>query len=103
MGEQGETQARGGAQILMGPRVTLASGGTFDLNGHSETFAGLNGSGGVVDNAAAGTSATMTLSNGTSLFSGTIQNSGSAATLTLAKGGTGTLTLNGVNSYTGGT
>jgi hypothetical protein len=39
----------GGDQIYNGASVTLAAGGLFDLNGHSETFAGLSGSGGVVD------------------------------------------------------
>jgi autotransporter-associated beta strand protein len=91
----------GGDQIYNQATVTLA-GGLFDLNGNSETFAGINGTG-VVDNMAAGTTAALTLSNGSSTFSGTIQNSGSGATLTLVKSGTGTLTLDGTNSYSGGT
>jgi autotransporter-associated beta strand protein len=93
----------GGDQIYDGATVTLAAGGTFDLNGNSETFASLNGPGGVVDNSAAGTTATLTLGNGTSTFSGTLQNSGAGATLALVKTGTGTLTLSGTNFYTGGT
>jgi autotransporter-associated beta strand protein len=88
-------------QIYDQATVTLA-GGLFDLGGNNEIFAGLTGTG-VVDNQAAGSSATLILSNGTSIFSGIIQNSGSGAALTLVKSGTGTLTLDGTNSHTGGT
>ncbi len=93
----------GGDQIYDGATVTLASGATFDLNGNSETIANLTGSGGVVDNTAAGTSATLTFGNGSSTFSGSLRNSGAAAKLTVIKSGTGTLTLIGTNSYAGGT
>jgi autotransporter-associated beta strand protein len=93
----------GGDQIYDGATLTLASGGTFDLNGNGETIANLAGTGGVVDNTAAGTSATVTVGNSTSTFGGSLQNSGNGATLALVKSGTGTLTLSGVNSYTGGT
>jgi autotransporter-associated beta strand protein len=93
----------GGDQIYDGGLITLAAGGTFDLNGNSETIATLGGSGGVVDNTAPGQSATLTLVNGNSIFSGTIQNSGSGATLAVVKNGAGTFTLSGSNTYTGGT
>ncbi len=93
----------GGDQIYDGAGVTLARGGTFDLNGNNETMATLNGSGGTVDNTATSTSATLTLGNGTSTFGGVIRNSASGSTLSLVKSGTGTSTLNGTNSYKGGT
>ncbi|HEV2692577.1 MAG TPA: glycosyl hydrolase family 28-related protein [Verrucomicrobiae bacterium] len=93
----------GGDQIYDGATVTLASGATFDLNGNSETIGNLSGAGGVVDNTAAGTVAILTLGNGSPTFGGSLQNSGTGAKLGLAKSGTGTLTLSGVNSYTGGT
>jgi autotransporter-associated beta strand protein len=92
----------GGDQIYDSASVAVSSGGTFDLNGNSETIANLNGSG-LVDNTAAGTSALLSLSNGTCTFSGTLQNSAAGAKLTVTKSGTGTLTLSGTNSYSGGT
>lgn len=91
----------GGHQIYFGASVTLA-GGLFDLNGNTEAFPGINGYG-TIDNMAASTAAMLTLSNGSSSFSGVIQNSGAGATLTLVKSGTGTLTLTGTNTATGGT
>jgi autotransporter-associated beta strand protein len=92
----------GGDQVYDGAPVTVAAGGLFDLNGSTETIANLYGSG-VVDNTAAGTSAALSLGNGSCTFSGTLQNSGSGAKLALVKSGTGTLTLGGTNAYTGGT
>ena len=93
----------GGDQIYDGASVTLAAGGIFDLDGNNEAIANLYGSGGTVDNTAAGTAAMLILGNGTSSFGGNLQNSGSGAKLGLFKSGTGTLTLSGANSYTGGT
>ena len=87
----------GGDQIYNFAPVMVSAGGTFDFNGNSETFATLNGAG-LVDNTAAGTTATITLTNGTCTFSGTLQNSGAGAKLALTKSGTGTLTLSGTNS-----
>ena len=92
----------GGDQIYDGTSVTVSGGGVFDLNGHAETFANLYGNG-VVDSSAAGASAVLTLGNGSCTFSGTLQNSGAGAKLGVVKSGTGTLTLSGLNSYTGGT
>ncbi len=92
----------GGDQIYDGASVTVAAGGTFDLYGNSETFANLLGAG-VADNTAAGTAATLTLGNGSGTFSGTLQNSGAGSRLAVAKAGTGTLTLNGANLFSGGT
>ena len=92
----------GGDQIYDGASVTVAAGGLFDLDGNSETIANLYGNG-VVDNTATGTTATLTLGNGSCTFSGILRNSGAGAGLALVKAGTGTLTLSGNNTYSGGT
>ena len=97
----------GGLQINSGATVTwLASNqiaddaavsvnGTFALGGHAETIAGLGGGGAVTT----GSGGVLTVSgDADSTFLGTISGAGG-----LAKAGAGTLTLNGINSYTGGT
>ena len=93
----------GGDQIYDGATVALAAGGTFDLNGNSETIGNLSGTGGTVDNTAASTTVFLALGNGNSNFKGTLQNSGAGAWLGLIKEGSGTFTLSGANTYTGGT
>ncbi len=92
----------GGDQIYDGATVTLASGATFDLNGNNETIGNLTGTG-VVDNTAAGTSATLAFGSGNATFNGSLRNTGAGSKLGVFKSGTGTLALSGVNSYTGGT
>jgi autotransporter family porin len=78
--------------------VTVAS--TLDLNGYSEAINGLSGAGGV-DTIAGGTvTLTVGVSNATSTFTGVIQSP--AGSLALVKTGTGTLTLQGSNTFTGG-
>jgi autotransporter-associated beta strand protein len=76
--------------------------GTLDLNGFSEQVNGLGGSG-TVDNRAAGTASVLTVGNNNQAgtFSGTLQNSGSSASLELVKTGTGALTLASANTHSG--
>ncbi len=93
----------GGDQIYDGATVALSTGGTFDLNGNSETIANLSGTAGTVDNTAAGTTVFLTVDNGNSNFKGTLQNSGAGAQLGLIKEGSGTFTLSGTNTYAGST
>ncbi|MEI6239928.1 MAG: autotransporter-associated beta strand repeat-containing protein [Planctomycetia bacterium] len=93
--------------------ATGAGIGGFDLNGFSQTINGLSSlaisgtlsTDSVVDNLAANTSATLTLgaNNASTTFAGTIQNTGSSATLSLRKIGSGTQTLTGNNTYSGTT
>jgi autotransporter-associated beta strand protein len=80
--------------------VTL--NGTLDLNGFDEQINGLSGSG-TVDNTAADTDSVFIIgaNNQPGTFTGTLQNSGSAATLALTKNGTGALTLGGASSHAG--
>jgi autotransporter-associated beta strand protein len=75
--------------------------GTLDLNTYSETINGLSGAG-TVDTVAGGTP-TLTVGGNdqTSTFSGVIKNT--AGTVALTKLGSGTLTLNGANLYSGTT
>ncbi|HTL73532.1 MAG TPA: autotransporter-associated beta strand repeat-containing protein [bacterium] len=92
----------GGDQIYDGSAINMTAG-TFDLNGQSETFDGLAGTGGNILNNSSSTSSTLTLgannSSGSPAFSGVIANgSGSVA---LTKTGTGTQTLSGANTYSG--
>ena len=77
-------------------------GGTLDLAGTNEGFDQLTGTG-TVTNSVAGSTSTLTIGtfNGSSNFSGTIQDGGTA--VALVKSGSGTLTLSGANSYSGGT
>jgi len=87
--------------------VIVASGASLNLNGYSQTNAGLSGAG-IVDSAEAGLAPTLTISNtGASYFSGNINNSGGFITnntlLSLVKIGGGTQILGGINGYAGST
>ncbi len=94
----------GGDQIFDNSSIQI-NGGTFDLNGQSEALNILtsNASNGVITNQVAGTTSTLTLgtNNGTSLYTGKLQDD--AGAMALQKIGTGSLTLTGVNTFTGGT
>ncbi len=73
--------------------VTLAPGAVLDLNGTNQAIASIAGDGGDVLLA----NSTLTVGNGDSTnFAGTFDGTG-----TLAKVGGGTLTLGGVNTYSG--
>ena len=82
-----------GTSQLGNVAVTVNSSGLFDLNGITETFGSLAGSGNVTLGGA-------TLNPGgdgsSTLFSGTISETGA-----FTKAGSGTMTLSGPNSYTG--
>jgi autotransporter-associated beta strand protein len=83
--------------------VTVQAGGTLDVrattsgSAKTETIGSLNGGGTVTR----GNSGTTTLTVGAGSFSGTLMNG--AGAMALVKTGTGTLTLGGANTYTGGT
>ncbi len=82
--------------------LTMSAGNTLDLNGNSINTGSLSGTG-VITNTSTTTAATITVGNddGTSTFSGVIQNG--AQSVALVKAGSGALTLTGNNSYSGGT
>ncbi len=75
--------------------LTVASGATFDLNNLNQTVGSLAGAGNVTLGSA---TLSANADNASTTFSGAISGSGG-----LTKIGTGTLTLTGTNSYTGGT
>ncbi len=89
-------------QISDSSTVSL-SGGTFDLNGRSDTVGLLLGTGGVITTSTSGTSTLTT--NGVSGTTVTLASSlqDGAGTLALVKGGNDALILTGANSHSGGT
>jgi len=94
--------------------VLIASGATLDLHGFGNTINGLGDAGTVdagnpskITNLQANSTALLAVgdNNQTTTFSGVIQNgaTGNTGVIALAKFGTGTLTLNGSNTYSGDT
>jgi autotransporter-associated beta strand protein len=82
--------------------LSIAAGNNFDINNFTVNVGGLSGTGNVT-NTGGGGSITAGNGNASSTFDGVITQASSANPLTLGKVGTGTLTLNGNNSYTGST
>ena len=93
-----------GAANTFSAASAFTVGAFLDVNGFNQTIGSLGSlaGAGTVTNSGAG-AATLTVggNNTSTTFSGTLQNGASA--LGLAKTGTGTLTLSGVNTYQGGT
>ena len=89
-------------QIYNDVDVTVNTGGIFDLAGKSEAIDGLVGTGGTVTNSV-NTASTLFLgaNNAAGSFPGVIQDG--LGVVNLSKGGTGTQTLGGTNTYTGTT
>ena len=87
------------------PVVTLGNGattGTLDLGGFTNTVGGLSGgAGNLVTNTSSG-SATLNFAGGSSTFGGVIQDGGSGGQVALNIT-SGSLTLSGTNTYSGGT
>jgi autotransporter-associated beta strand protein len=101
----GHVNALGSVRALANTVTVTGYGSTLDLNGFSPTVSDLEDGGSsdgtVLNNGA--TPSTLTLNHGTvvSTFSGTLANGSSP--LALIKAGANTVTLSGVNTYTGGT
>ena len=95
--------AGNGTSLSSNSAYTVASGAVLSVNGTSQRIGSLAGAGTVQNgNATTATTLTVGLDNTNTTFSGILQNGGAAA-LALTKNGTGTLTLSGNNSYSGGT
>jgi autotransporter-associated beta strand protein len=83
--------------------VTLSSGGTLTINGFNVSIGSLTGSAGTVRNNSNGAAAlTVGVDNTSTTFAGVIID-GTGSPFALVKAGTGTLTLTGSNTYSGGT
>ena len=107
----------GNDRLPTGTSVTLGTGttsGVLQLNGFSQTMAGLTTAGTGTANAVTGGSATSTslldvnIASGTQTYGGTLgggagNNNYTSNNLGLIKDGSGTLTLSGANTYTGAT
>jgi autotransporter-associated beta strand protein len=89
-----------GNSSALGAGITTANG-TLDLNGYSPTLGSLSGSGTVLSSVAGSITLSVGNSNQASTFTGVIENG--SATIALAKIGSGSLTLTGANSFSGGT
>lgn len=82
------------------------SGGYLDINGYSLTLAELNGTGGTIINSASGKTNTLAVGadGNSTTFGGVIaDNAGTGGAIALHKIGGGTLMLTANNSYSGGT
>ncbi|MGD1017975.1 MAG: autotransporter-associated beta strand repeat-containing protein [Verrucomicrobiia bacterium] len=95
----------GGQQIYSNSVDITVNSGTFDFNGNSTMMGGLAGTGGTILNNGGGASTiTFGFNNDSPTYSGTItDHSAGNGTMALVKVGTGTETLGGSNSYSGGT
>ncbi len=89
-----------GASERIANTSALLIDGTFDLAGFNETAGSLEGTGLVTSSAAGSIVLTTGGNNWNTIYSGIIRN-GTAFSLGLTKAGTGSLTLSGINSYTG--
>src|SRR5262249_30748554 len=78
------------------------TGGRLDLHGFDNTIGSLSGSGLVTNNGGANATLSVGTDNTSSIFAGTLQD-GPTNTLALNKLGAGTLSLTGINTYTGTT
>src|SRR5207237_8444477 len=81
--------------------VQVNAGATLDLDGQSVSIGGLSGGGTVTNTSDTAATLVAGVGGASSTFSGAITET--AGIIALTKGSTGTLTLNGANTYTGAT
>jgi autotransporter-associated beta strand protein len=98
-GANNDQIANGTSQFLARSPFAM-SGGTFDMNGLSETIPALSGTGTIINKAAGAATLTVGQHDTTlsSVFGGTIVGTGTGM-LSLVKDGKGTLELTGTNTY----
>ncbi|HVT73469.1 MAG TPA: autotransporter-associated beta strand repeat-containing protein, partial [Lacunisphaera sp.] len=90
------TLALGAAGVLADTSSLVVGGGTFDLGGNAETVAGVQQTGGTIQNG------TLTSTSAFDMQAGTAS-AVLAGSVALNKTTGGTVTLSGANTYTGGT
>src|SRR5260370_22261944 len=95
----GTLEAGSASALSQNSEVTVNS--ILDLHGFNSTIASLSGTGAVLNNGATAAALAVGNNNASTAFSGALQDGTSA--LQLTKSGTGTLTLTGANTYSGGT
>lgn len=103
---EGTLQLAGAGTLSKNTAGLAINGGALDLNGTSQNVGALNGAGGMILNNSSGSSSTLSIGNGdaTGTYAGIIANNSSGTGLvSLAKTGSGTETLTGLNTYTGPT
>jgi fibronectin-binding autotransporter adhesin len=96
--------ANGGESIGQsnsGPLVVNA--GTLDLDGFSQTFTSLGGSGGTITNNGVSSPLTLTITNGSGTFGGVIQNGASATALSVTGGSLDLSSTSTAQTFTGPT
>jgi autotransporter-associated beta strand protein len=93
---EGTLRLTGTGRISSG--ALIVNGGLLDLNGISQTVSNLTGTGGSITNGNA-TASILTVTAGSGTYSGTLTDG--AGSLALNKGGIGTFSLSGANSYSG--
>ncbi len=86
-----------------GGNLNVGASGLVEMNNFTLTVGGIAGSGNIKNSG--GTAAALTVggNNQSTVYSGVLQATGTAANLNFIKNGTGTLTLNASNLYTGTT
>ena len=84
--------------LPVGTRLAVEAGAVLDLNGASQTVAGLSGSGRVMNSSTTNVVFTFGSDNANASFSGIVD-----GPVSLVKAGTGTMTFSGANLYTGAT
>lgn len=92
---------RAGQISSFSPNSAFTVTGTLDIGGYSQHIGSLAGTGTVTNDGAATVFLAVGEDNSSTVFSGTLQDG--TAPLWFAKNGTGTLTLTGTNTYSGGT
>ncbi len=78
-------------------QLDVVNNGTFDMGGFSEGFDGIGGTGNIINSGAGPNTLTVGENNAAGSVSGTI-----GGNTSLTKAGSGTLTLSGANTYSGG-